>query len=243
MGFIAMAIFLDKFKWGKNYITIIGSISILSSAAELAHRKELIVSLILALLLFIVLLFIRKRIPDYFKKILTLRLALIILVMFFVGLYILNKKYDSEEFLRYPLLAKGKERGQRDIALAWQWLNLNTGSGKRIAYTGRSEFYPLFGTGVKNSVVYISLNSHTGLPHNYPDGLYRKEKDFPAWIDNLKKSGIDYLFIALPHAVNNESGDPKRFPIEDEWAAMHPGTFKSVFSNSLSHIYQVSFKN
>ena len=76
------------------------------------------------------------------------------------------------------MLAKGKEAGQKDLGLGWRWLNENTGSGKHVAYTGRSEIYPLFGTKLKNHVFYVSTNDKPAMPHYFSDGLYRKEKNF-----------------------------------------------------------------
>ena len=58
-------------------------------------------------------------------------------------------------------------------------------------------------------------------------------------MNNLKREKIDLLFIGLPHAINNESADPKEFPIEDQWAGAHPDDFQLLFSNSLSRIYKV----
>ena len=64
-------------------------------------------------------------------------------------------------------------------------------------------------------------------------------KDFSNWRNNLRRERIDYLFIALPHTINNESGNPNEFPIEDKWAQENPRMFKLVFSNSKARIYSV----
>ncbi|MFA5350408.1 MAG: hypothetical protein WC357_03635, partial [Candidatus Omnitrophota bacterium] len=110
-------------------------------------------------------------------------------------------------------------------------------------YTGRSEFYPLYGRGLKNSVFYISINAKEVSPYNEPDGLCRKAKDFSAWIENLRKAKIEYLFSALPCFQNREVEDPAKFLIEDDWAAGHPEFFKLLFKNSLVHIYSVNLKD
>lgn len=238
MGFIAAVIFLNKFKYGKKYTTIFGFICVLSSAGELAHRYELVSSFAIALSLFAILLLFRKSIMGNLKNTLSLKTVVFTGLVFFGLLVFLNGKYDREEFNRYPLIFKGKEARERDIGFAWKWLNENTGNGKKIAYTGRSEFYPLFGTRLKNNVVYVSINDKLPAAHYYPDGLYRREKDYDSWIKNLMKEKVDYLFIALPHNVNNESDDLNKFPVEDEWAFLHPKYFKLIFTNSKARIYK-----
>lgn len=241
MGLIAAVLFLDQFRWGKKYITIVGFLAILSSAAELAHRKELVISLLLSFLIFSLLFLFRKKIISNLRTIFSIGFVLIFILISTAFLSFLNDKYNKEEFSRYPLLFKGKEIGEKDIGLAWRWLNENTGSGRRIAYTGRSEIYPLFGTHLKNDAFYISVNDKPPLPHYYPDGSYRKEKNFQSWLRNLDKKKIEYLFIALPHEVNNESDNLKEFSIEDKWASLHPDIFQLIFSNSKAHIYKVLF--
>jgi hypothetical protein len=159
--------------------------------------------------------------------------------VFFGGLYFLNAKYDREEFIRYATLFKGRESVQLDIGRAWKWLDEHTAEGKNIAYTGRSEFYPLFGSRLKNNVVYVSLNDKPPLAHYYADGLYRREKNYQYWLNNLTRERMDYLFVALPHKLNNESSDPAKFPIEDDWALQHPESFEPVYRNSLARIYKI----
>ncbi|MDD2679583.1 MAG: hypothetical protein PHO03_02110, partial [Candidatus Omnitrophica bacterium] len=239
IGIIAAFLFFDKFKWGKKYITLLGFVCIFSSAAELAHRNELIISLSASVLIFILLLILRKRILSGYPHLFNWKSAALVTIIILAGLYFLNSKYGRDELRLYSKPAKGKEAVQKDLGLAWNWLNENTGSGKRVAYTGRSEVYPLFGTRLKNRIFYISTNAKPALPHYFSDGLYRKEKDFTAWSENLKKEKIDYFFAALPFDVNNESSNKKEFPIEDQWALSHPELFRQVFQNSLVHIYEV----
>jgi len=242
VGLIAAVLFLDRFKWKDWYIWGVGTLSIIVASISLANRIELVVSIIAAILLFVFLLIYRLELSEFIQKNMTLRNIIYCLAVIFIGLYMLNAKYDREEFKRYPLLFSKKELGQRDIGYAWKWFNDFTGSGLRVAYAGRSEIYPLFGSKLKNDVIYVSVNDKPNLPHYYVDGLYRKDKDFSAWVNNLKKERIDLLFIGLPHKINNESADPGVFPIEDEWAGAHPDDFQLLFSNSLSRIYRVIIK-
>jgi hypothetical protein len=155
-------------------------------------------------------------------------------------MFYLNWRYDRDEFKRYPLTFSKKEAWQADIARGWQKLNEITGKGAKVAYTGRQEFYPLFGTKLKNDVKYISVNSKEVLPYKSLDGKCREVKDFVTWRENLKKEGIEYLFIALPFPDNRELEDPTRFPVEDDWAGAHPENFQLLYSNSLSRIYKVT---
>ncbi len=240
-GMIAAFLFLDRFKWSKKYITIFGFACIFSSAAELAHRQELAISLITSAVVFTILLILQRRIALHYSRLLHWKTLVLLAAALFGCLYFLNERYDREKFMRYVISAKGKKGTvQKEFASAWQWLNQDTAGGRRIAYTGRSEFYPLFGTRLKNRVFYISTNNKPSLPHYYGDGLYRREKDFDAWRENLRMEKIDYLFVALPIDANNESSNKSEFPIEDRWAREHPESFKEVFRNPLVHIYTVS---
>ncbi|MFZ5800934.1 MAG: hypothetical protein ACOY3D_06135 [Candidatus Omnitrophota bacterium] len=232
VGLITGIIFLQNFKWKDEYLPPCGTLSLLFSAGALANGAELAVSAWGSIILFVCLWLFRDKLR--FKKILVPGILLVI-----AALAILNYKYDKEEFRRYPLIFKGKESFQRDLGKAWLWLDEHTGRGGRIAYTGHGAFYPLFGFQIKNDVRYVSINKGGSLPHYYPDGLYRREKDFAAWQQNLKRERINWLFIALPFAENNESDDSEQFPVEDQWAAAHPDLFEMVFSNSRVRIYKV----
>jgi hypothetical protein len=183
----------------------------------------------------------KERIIKYLQAPLSYKKIFVVILACAAALFILNDKYDKEEFSRYHKLFQGKEADQRDIALAWEWMNNNTSQAQMIAYTGRSEFYPLFGAKLKNNAIYVSVNRKPAIAHLFSDGLYRREKNFSQWIENIKKEKIGYLFVALPLPLNNDSMDPGEFPIEDKWAREHPDNFMMIFQNSLAHIYKVSF--
>lgn len=225
-GLICFGIFLNKFKWGQKYITFVGTLSVLASMAELGKRQELVASIILSILLLVIL----NRIRGYVK-----RPAFFLGLSFFlvISLILLNAKYNKEQADRFPLLFKGKEAGEKDIGLVWQWVHKNTPHGKRIAYTGRGEFYPLFGPNLVNDVFYVSINNKPAVAHYYPDGEFRKEQDEKAWLNNLKNNKVDLLVIYFPHQDD-------KFPVEDEWARKNSDKFKLVFANSKARIYSVS---
>ncbi|MGD0335671.1 MAG: hypothetical protein ABSB18_01020 [Candidatus Omnitrophota bacterium] len=240
MGLITAVIFMAQLPRADKYFTFISFISISASAFELAHRYELIFSLLLSLALFITLVLYKKQIIAFYKSNVSGKVMVIISVSVLIFLAYFNGKYNKEEFKRYPFGPSKKDQWlQMDIGKSWQWLNEQTKEGSRVAYTGCQEFYPLFGSRLKNDVKYVSVNEKEATPYNKPDGLWRKNKNFHAWRENLKREKIEYLYIALPFPDNRESEGPAKFPIEDEWALSHPEDFQLLFSNPLSHIYRV----
>jgi hypothetical protein len=242
MGLITAIIFINLLPHGERYIIPVSFISIIASALELAHRHELIVSLLFSFTLFAILVIYKKQIAGFYKSKAFFKAMLALLLALLLSFIYLNKKYDEEEFSRYYLSFSKKEAWQIDIAGGWQKLNEVTGRGSRIAHTGRQEFFQLFGTGLKNDVKYISVNAQEVSPYKSLDGLCRKTKDFSAWRENLRKEKIEYLFVAQPFFDNRESIDPASFPVEDEWAAAHPDDFQLLFSNSKCRIYKVLIK-
>jgi hypothetical protein len=190
-------------------------------------------------MLFGILLLFKKQIVRLYRSKKTGLAFLILLVLIVVGLFFLNNKYNKEEFDRYPSTFSKREAWQADIARGWKRLNQLTGNGARVAYTGRMEFFPMYGTGLKNEVKYISINNKEITPYNSPNGMIRDIKDFSVWKGNLIREKIDYLFVALPFFDNRESVDPNEFPIEDNWASKHQDNFQLLYKNSLCRIYKV----
>ncbi|MCX5695235.1 MAG: hypothetical protein NTW18_01015 [Candidatus Omnitrophica bacterium] len=242
MGLITAVIFISRLPRGERYLTLVSFIAIFVSASELAHRYELITSLLLSLIFFIALVAYKKQFISFYKSKAFTKKMIILLSVVLIFLGYLNEKYNKEAYDRYPLSFSKKEASQRDIARGWKALNDLTGPGARVAYTGRQEFYPLFGTRLKNYVVYVSINEKEVSPYNEFDGLFRQTKDFLAWRINLKREKIEYLFIAHPFFNSRESEDPAKFPVEDEWAVAHPEDFKLLYNNSLAHIYKILIK-
>ena len=239
MGLVSSVIFITKFRHGEKYLMFISFIAIIAGAFEFSHRYELIISILLSFSFFMLLYSYRRQISDFYKSRAFTKFILMAMAAAAVFFVYFNAKYDREEFLRYTLGFSKKELWQKDIGIAWMKLNEITGKGARVAYTGRQEFYPMFGEKLKNDVEYVSVNEKKIAPYNKPDGLYRKEKSYPAWQKNLKEDKINYLFVALPFFSNKESSDPNEFPIEDKWALEHPELFRPVYRNSLAHIYLV----
>jgi hypothetical protein len=242
LGLLTTIIFVTRLKWGNKYLALIAFISIFASSLELAKGYELVVSLLFSLALFAALIIYKKKISVFYGSKIFDKFVLVALLLGSLVFIYLNHKYDNEEFNRYPFTFSKKEAWQRDIGKGWKALNELTNDGARVAYTGREEFYPFFGTRLKNYVKYVSINEKEATPYNKPDGLSRRTWDFSAWRENLKKEKIEYLFVALPFFNNREFEDPNKFPIEDEWSSSHPEDFQLLFSNTLCHIFKVLIK-
>ncbi len=136
----------------------------------------------------------------------------------------------------------------RDFHAGWVQLDLRAGpEGVRIAYAGTDIPYYLLGTGLRNEVRYVNVNSHRDwLLHDYhrearrrgqPNWPYprpgwdRMERDYDAWLANLRAEGIQMLVVTRvdpaegPHNVADRQG----FPIERQWAETHPETFEPLY--------------
>lgn len=216
-GLIAAGIFLGMFGWGRLYLLNLGFLCVISSITELGKRLELFSSIVLSVGLFVFFILIGKRfnLKVFNKNSFLCPVVLIILLLSY-----LNYNYNKNYYTRYTKVYKEKE-----VALAWKWLNENTNSGMNIAYTGRNTFYPLFGDRLKNNVFYIPINN--GLRQG------AEIKDYAQWLINLKEKDVVYLFIFLPYKSS-------AFPIEDGWASAHPQDFSLAFSNPKVRIYRVS---
>jgi hypothetical protein len=236
IGIIATVIFLSKFAWGEKYLYGAGVIAVIASITKFANGPLLAVSLILTLLVFVLCLFAEKKGLST-KIVFNFKISAIIVLVTIVLSSWLNMDYDKNEFARYPVTLSKKEANQRGLIFGWQWLNSHTGTGKRIALVGRPEIYPLLGTRLKNEVFCVPVNAKSFDAYAPTDGFYRREKDFGVWLMNLRKMRADYIFIAWPGEDDSESKDTSVFPVEDGWCRHNPGYFKTVFFNSLVHIY------
>ena len=118
-------------------------------------------------------------------------------------------------------------------------------TGSRIAYTGTNLPYYLLGVGLRNEVTYVNINAHSDwLPHDYARSAaalppardpwpqwYRAETDFDAWVANLHRRRIEFLFVARENRHGRLEPVPgvlPRFPIEKRWADAHPEQFADL---------------
>jgi hypothetical protein len=228
-GFISLVLFLNRIENGKKYIYIAALLSILGSIPELSRKQPLVFSLILSFFIYLFIIYLKKI--SFLNVIKKLRLPKQVIagaafILLFFLFTMVNNKYEREQYSRYV-----KFYQEKDVAISWKWLNDFTGQGKRIAYVGRPETYPLFGSKLKNDVFYVSINDKpVSLVDFGQDGQYRKEKSYSSWLKNLKDNKADLIFIYQDHY------EPV-FPIEDQWAMQDPQSFKPVYTNPKIKIY------
>lgn len=121
-------------------------------------------------------------------------------------------------------------------------------AGSRIAYAGTNLPYYLLGTGLRNEVHYVNIDGRPEwLPHDYHRdrrrhaGLppardpwpqwYRANADFAAWDADLRRRGVEFLFIARENRhgrLEDRPGELPPFPIEKAWADAHPERFTDL---------------
>ena len=228
-----------NFKGKPLYIAAV--ICALASVPELAKRTELVLSVVISVS-FIFLL------PVLLKKTILIFSA----AAFIIILFPLEKFYLRNEYPRYLKMVKYSGFWP-DAARAWEWLNNNT-QGDNIAYIGRPVPFPLYGTGFKNNVYYVSVNKtepvrlHDFSNSRYGWGYdfmslhenleahqnYRGNGDYATWLKNLINKDTNYLFVYSLHQTKETV-----FPVEDIWAVGHPEKFIPVFLNDTIHIYKV----
>jgi len=245
VGIIAGFYFWREIKIPRFIIGIVAVFCILSSAAQLAKRQELVIGFIVSLSL----LFLLPALLKYLRR--PRNMAILVLVVV-LSLFILEKEYVKNEYKGYIKMVKYSGFWP-DATRAWDWLNTNT-TGNNIAYVGRPVPFPLYGTNFKNNVYYVSVNAtdpaklHYFADSRYVWGYdylsqhksleeknnYRGGADYSVWRANLLRRNTDYLFVYSLHQTNNII-----FPLEDGWAQNNPLKFSPVFSNNTVHIYKI----
>ena len=203
---------------------------------------QLAASILLTVLLFLFL-------PNFMKIFLNAKKSLLAILSIIIILSYLNMDYDRNEFKRYL----SGWSFLRTEAEAWLWLNKQT-KDSIIAYTGRDDAFPLYGTHFKNKVIYVSVNkTHPARLHYFPfarydwnsdlqsmynnlekNGNYRENPNYEIWLHNLKVENIDYIVIYSLFGLEKTA-----FPIEDKWAQTYPQIFNLAFSNEDVHIYRI----
>lgn len=247
LGYILAFYSLSNLKFPKKILSVIILACFFASIPEMARKKELVVSMVLFLLFWVILLFTYRKLQVHFVK-----LVIISFLFSFCAVAILNIDYNRHEFERYPKTTKISGFWP-DAAKAWDWLNKNT-SGNNIAYVGRPVPFPLYGTNFKNNVYYVSVNkTDPAKLHYFPGSFYkwgadflsvhksfeetnnyRGRADYSTWLMNLKRRNTDYLFVYSLHQTKEVL-----FPMEDSWANANPDRFIQIFSNPTIHIYRV----
>lgn len=243
---------LDCLKVPKKVLQALVVISAISSCFELAKKQELAVSVVSALLFFLCLVFFNKYIKKILKNFAKPVFVYCSIVITLSVLIALQRDYIKNEFPRYKKMVKYSGFWV-DATDGWLWLNRQT-YGNNIAYVGRPVAFPLYGSGFKNNVYYVSVNKtdpaklhyfknsryswgydFLSLHQNLEDkDNYRWNADYSVWLWNILRRQTDYLFIYSLHQTKETI-----FPIEDRWAKEHPETFEIVFENRTIHIYKI----
>jgi hypothetical protein len=133
-------------------------------------------------------------------------------------------------------------------------------SDATVAYTGTNIPYPLFGDRLTDRVSYVNIDRHADWRFDNYDRAQRERPDYSppettrpryerlngdpdAWRDNLKRRGIDYLFVGARSTSEDALWkDAEGFPIENGWAERAPGSFEMVYSNPDVRIYAVRLR-
>lgn len=248
LGVVLGFYLFDILRIKKIAISLLVIVCIFSSIPSLAKRQELVASLILTVVLFLLLTSFR-RIKLFSNK--KLILSIVVLVVF--SLLFWGEKYHKRnEFGRYYKMVKYSGFWP-DATKAWDWLDKET-VGNNVAYTGRAVPFPLYGSNFKNNVYYVSVNStqpaklhyFNNSKYEYGPGFesllkaieqennYRGNADYNIWLGNLLKAKADYLFVYSLQQTKSTI-----FPFEDSWAMANPDKFKVVFTNNTIHIYKI----
>jgi hypothetical protein len=158
----------------------------------------------------------------------------------FVLLYSIGLLENELLKLRFPVF--------RDYFNGWNELETRVGKdGARIAYAGTNLPYYLMGAKLQNEVRYININRYRDwLLHDYhrqarargmptwgdPRPLWdRLEKDYDAWLENLRAEKIQILVVARAKPEDGPGliNDPQRFTVERQWAETHPESFTPLY--------------
>lgn len=244
VGSVMATYLLKTLKVPSKAIRALVVICFLTSIAEFCGYWELGFSLLATVSFFLILpLFIKRFKRRKVRVTMTSSLFIILSLSLVIG----QQWYLNHEYQRYLSHAPYWEGAMK----AWQWLNDNT-KAQRIAYTGRPVPFPLYGTGLKNDVYYVSVNNiHPAQLHLYPQGNlnwkeyrydhidrvlrrsenYRGKADFNRWYRNLVGENTDYLFVYIL--------EERYTPVEGLWAQVHSDKFQLVLNNPDARIYKV----
>jgi len=243
-GYIAALFSLNALNFPLKALRWVAAFCVLVSSLEIMGWWRLISALFLTVMFFISMPgIVRVRINKqaFFGAVLILTGVLIFL----------NADYNKYEFDRYS----SRTPYPKEDREAWKWLNDNT-IRSRIAYAGIPHVFPLYGTKFKNVVYYVSVNAiEPALLHLYPNGSYiwdrdffkmhkgledsgnyREHPDYDVWLKNLKARRIEYLVVYSLRKIE----DSVVFPLENDWALLHPEKFIPVFNKRTVNIYRIA---
>lgn len=134
--------------------------------------------------------------------------------------------YDAHEYAAYAKYYDG------EIGPAWAWLNQNS-QNNVIAYAGNNVPLPLYGTSLKNDVLYVRTDAEGYFLHERKNHPFRGDLEYLTWLNNLSIHDVGFLFVTAN--VSHRSS----FPIEDTWASEHPDVFHRLYTSEHVNIYFV----
>lgn len=140
---------------------------------------------------------------------------------------------------------------------SWKWIDENI-HGANISYAGNNVPYRLMGRRLANRVAYANVSgAHDWMFHDFElkarqsagyerpktakPGFDRKNPDLQAWLGNLAKERVGYLFVSILSEEESSyiDHDTEGFPIERFWADSDPNRFRLLFHNPFTRIYAV----
>jgi len=141
--------------------------------------------------------------------------------------------HDRERAFRQDYIAHLSST--RLFAAGWGWLDRNGGSGTvAVSHAPETYFvYPAMGPYLERRAVYVNVNAadHTN-PLLYPSCKTRVDPSPGAWLQNLRKQNVRWLYVARYPEFE--------FPAEDAWARARPDLFTLRFQDRTNRIYELS---
>ncbi len=122
----------------------------------------------------------------------------------------------------------------RRYAPGWSWLDLHGGAGTVDVVSSPDTFfvYPAMGPRLERRAIYVNVNRQD--LHEaafYPRCQPRVDADPAAWLANLGREGVRWLYLSRT--------PPFPFPQEDGWAAARPARFALRFQDSTNRVWEV----
>lgn len=119
------------------------------------------------------------------------------------------------------------------FAAGWWWLDQRAGDGTVAAIGSPNSYfvYPAMGPRFERDVRYVNVNARD-LPraHDYPECEPRVDFSQQAWIRNLAKHKVRWVYLSrYPQFA---------FPLEDQWAKSRPDFFLPRFEDPTNRIYE-----
>ena len=118
----------------------------------------------------------------------------------------------------------------------------------RIAYTGSDLTFGLYGAYLENRVIHAAVHAHAewkfhdcvsalkrsgqyAPPDTDRIDFCRRNPDPDAWVRNLERQDVDFVFIPRLHQNDRPhlDHDPQGFPTERTWADARPQLFRLIY--------------